>query len=773
MCLTALCAGPVFGWTAAGPVAATSQDSLDPRAAVDSGGKVHSAWRERVGGSVFQIWYSTNLGGSFSSPLQISQGGSVNCYWPAIASDGSDVHAVWSSDQTGSNFEAWYRKRSGGSWGATLNASNTLIKSLRPQVAARGGLGPVVSWDEAIYADDNYDVYLSEWTGSGFGPAMNISNTAGGPVYGSVNSNIAISPSGDVTVVWMDSITGSYHPNARRRVGGVWQARQQISTKQGGPATPGIAAGPDNQVHVVYSAEGTIWYQKWNGSSWTGSDALPGLSGALRPKIAVDDQGLAHVVTDNSSYGSGEVYYSTNSSGSWSLWANISNTPGTNSLNAGISFGGGILAVIWQDNSDGAGGTGVFDTWYSRHALAPVGPTGTVAGRVRDQFGSPISNATVASGPYETTSSANGAYSLALPTGTHTISAAKLHYASHIVTGVEVVQNAVTTLDLTITAVRPGPVASLGAVPSDSAVHLRWTNPASLNFAGTRIVCRTDRFPTGPTDGAPVCDRAALPGSTDSFTHTGLANGIACYYAAFAHDGEGHYSTGVTASAVPHPLSCFEAKLLAEGSPVGLKGKIVTGVFPADASIFIGDPDRTGGIRVAASQTGLIVGDHVDVSGTVTTRKPDGVTPSERQITPTSLARTTPASNTPLAPLGLTCRTVGGAAIGLAPGVTEPTGLPDPQWRPGIGANNMGMLVKIAGKVTLRIGSYIYIDDGSGVRDISGRIGVMIKCPDTNIPVLAGSMVSVTGIVEGSIPTGWPTNRRMIRIRDYGDIRAW
>ena len=197
-------AGAVRAWSTPEPVVSTSEDSLDPRMTVDSNGRCHVVWRERTGGSLFRIWYSNNVFGAFAPPIEISQATSAQSGSPVIAADGPNLHAAWICDLDGTNFEIWYRKKTAGGWGTILNASNTSIKSLRPAIAARNGVGPVIAWDEAVYADDNYDTYFADWNGSGFNTAVNISNTPGGTGYGSVNVNIVVAPNGDVTAVWAD-----------------------------------------------------------------------------------------------------------------------------------------------------------------------------------------------------------------------------------------------------------------------------------------------------------------------------------------------------------------------------------------------------------------------------------------------------------------------------------------------------------------------------------------------------------------------------------------
>jgi len=547
-------AGIVGAWSTPSAVVSTSQDSLDPRMTVDSNGRCHVVWRERTGGTIFRIWYTNNTTGPFADPVEISQAGSAQSYSPAIAADGTDLHAAWICDPDGTNFEIWYRRKTAGGWGTIFNASNTSIKSLRPAIAARNSVGPVVAWDEAVYADDNYDTFFADWNGSGFNAAINISNTPGGTVYGSVNVNIAVAPNGDVTAVWAESITGDYHVNARRCVDGVWQPRQELSTLKTGPATPGIAVSGDNRVHVVYEAEGAIWYQIWNGSTWAAPAGLPGgLNSGIRPRIAIDSEGSAHVVAD--AYADNrDIFYCTNAGGSWSAWLNISNTAGTHSFNADIGYAAGLITVTWQEPGDGTGGTGVFNTWYATQPTPPLTPTGTIAGTVRDNFGNGVPGASVwAAGYYYVAiTAADGAYTIpSVPVGTYSVTAAKVWYSSQSVPGVEVTAGAAAGVDFTLQATPPDPVVSLTATPGNTANTLEWTNPTTGNFAGTMLRFSTSAHPATPADGTLVIDKPAAPGSADTFQHTGLTNGLTYYYTAFAHTDALVYAGGVNASAKP------------------------------------------------------------------------------------------------------------------------------------------------------------------------------------------------------------------------------
>jgi hypothetical protein len=52
-------------------------------------------------------------------------------------------------------------------------------------------------------------------------------------------------------------------------------------------------------------------------------------------------------------------------------------------------------------------------------------------------------------------------------------------------------------------------------------------------------------YPATPEEGTLVCDRAAAPGSTDSWSHTGLQDNTVYYYSAFAYTAARQYATPV------------------------------------------------------------------------------------------------------------------------------------------------------------------------------------------------------------------------------------
>jgi len=80
-------------------------------------------------------------------------------------------------------------------------------------------------------------------------------------------------------------------------------------------------------------------------------------------------------------------------------------------------------------------------------------------------------------------------------------------------------------------------------------------------------------------------------------------------------------------------------------------------------------------------------------------------------------------------------KTAGGGTQGKTPGTTG-----------GVGLNTTGLLVKIAGKVSLVVSDGFYLDDGSGLNDgVGSGIKVWTGAPDSAIK---DTWITVTGVIS-------------------------
>ena len=102
------------------------------------------------------------------------------------------------------------------------------------------------------------------------------------------------------------------------------------------------------------------------------------------------------------------------------------------------------------------------------------------------------------------------------------------------------------TVSVNTDTTAPGAVTGFTAVAGDHEACLSWGNPADADLAGVRIVRKTGGFPTLPNDGTIIYDQGGT-----SFVDSGLANGTAYYYAAYAHDYVPNYAAAKLAAAIP------------------------------------------------------------------------------------------------------------------------------------------------------------------------------------------------------------------------------
>lgn len=201
---------------------------------------------------------------------------------------------------------------------------------------------------------------------------------------------------------------------------------------------------------------------------------------------------------------------------------------------------------------------------------------------------------------------------------------------------------------------------------------------------------------------------------------------------------------------VPSIPTIAQAKLSSPGTVLTINGQIVTAAFPG--MFYIEDPNRASGIKVI-SQTSVQEDDIVNVTGAVQ------ATSSEAEIQASYVYKT--QNQDTLTPLGMPNRSLGGRMLGLQSAIAGAAGL-----------NNIGLLVRTYGIVTRKGADYLYIDDGSNLRDGTStgpdaNVGVRISCDPTSYDV--NDIIAVTGISSVFV-TPSAQIARQILIRSQSDI---
>lgn len=127
----------------------------------------------------------------------------------------------------------------------------------------------------------------------------------------------------------------------------------------------------------------------------------------------------------------------------------------------------------------------------------------------------------------------------------------------------------------------PANVTGLTAVPGTAQITFSWTNPADPDFAGVKIVRRTDTFPTSCID---LLATAVYAGTGTSYVDSGLTNGVTYYYLVCSYDGVPNYSVGVQKSAIAGVDVTAPAAVtnLSQGALIYTRGAYLTWTAPGN-----------------------------------------------------------------------------------------------------------------------------------------------------------------------------------------------
>lgn len=236
------------------------------------------------------------------------------------------------------------------------------------------------------------------------------------------------------------------------------------------------------------------------------------------------------------------------------------------------------------------------------------------------------------------------------------------------------------------------------------------------------------------------------------------------YILAQAEDSENLWSAvassdGILVQAPVAVTTAGQAKQQPDGTAVTLSGAIVSRSWPGSSWVcYVQDPDRSGGIRVEGGGSVPAAGDQVTVTGQAAS------TGFERAI----LASGFSVAATPGEPdaLGMSGGSLGGGDFIYVAG---PPASGQIGVLGGIGTNNVGLLVRVAGHVTRSESGevFFYLDDGSSLDDGSGYTGVRCIAAGLVKPSTP-SFVIVTGVSGVTDINGQPA--RCIRVQRQEDI---
>jgi hypothetical protein len=546
--------GHALAWTSPQNVSSQASGSraFGPRMASDPLGGLHLVWAGGADGA-WQAWYQSGAGGTWSPPVALSGTGANR---PDVAVDGNGtVHVVY---EEAAERNIWYRRKpAGGSWATPVNL-RTGGRSISPSIAVNlAGDRLIVAWHEDGQVAGEWDIFVNIFDGTAWSGAFNAS--ANSPL--SSNARTTIDPQGNMHVAWSDAELnyGTQYIRYRRRdAAGNWGSIQTVHTAAKRCGMGDLHASADGTVHLAYSDDdGTGWeilYRYSAGGGWSSGVNIsnhPGTSDDIEPVLGSDALGRLFVAWHDYT----NVFHSSapGRTGPWSAReALVAGQYGVGAPAVAIDTGLNECAA-WQARPVQASNWNIY---LVSQSLGTPGPSGTLAGEVRDQNGSPVAGAVVSTGNSAGITNGLGQYSFSVPVGTWTAAAVKQYFSSQSIPGVVIAQNATTVRNFQITAESVLPVTGLVIRAGNRQNVLAWTHSASGQAVGTMIRYRTDgTYPAGPGDGTLAALVAGPPQAAATCTHAGLANGTTCWYAAFAYDNS--------------PVRLYSSPAYAWGTPAG------------------------------------------------------------------------------------------------------------------------------------------------------------------------------------------------------------
>jgi len=340
----------------------TSGDSSFPAVAVDSSDAIHVVWHDLTPGDMAIYYKRSEDGGTTWSSSQRITWSSGNSGFPALAIDSGDIlHVVW-SESTTEYSEIYYKGSSdgGSTWTSARRITWTSGNSSFPAVGIDSNDDLHVIWCDQTPGPSDIYYKRSSDGGSTWTTSRRITWTSGS----SEKSALAVDSSDALHVVWSDYQVGNPEIYYMRSTDGglTWSVARRMTWTSGNSSRPAIAVDSSDTLHVVWNdwtpTSTEIYYRNSldGGTTWSPVQRLTWNSGnSYVPAVAVYAPSIIYVVWYDDTPGNFEIHYRLSKLGgtAWSPVQRLTWTAGDSHLPVIAMDSAGTAHVFWKDGTPG------------------------------------------------------------------------------------------------------------------------------------------------------------------------------------------------------------------------------------------------------------------------------------------------------------------------------------------------------------------------------------------------------------------------------------
>jgi hypothetical protein len=215
--------------------------SQAPSLAEDGQGGAYLVWQDGRDGN-WEIYGRRWTAGLWQGLERITSHGSADIHPTVAADQAGSIYVAWQTDRYDYYDNIYYRKFSGGAWGAETRASYQYYNSANPSLA-RVGTGVYVVYERDYYSD--LHVYMLRLDEYSYEEQITSSGRAGKPM-------LSTDGDGRFHLVWTDTRTGVEQVWYKILDQAGWSAEYRMTQSSSEATLPCIAAGPGDLLAIVW-----------------------------------------------------------------------------------------------------------------------------------------------------------------------------------------------------------------------------------------------------------------------------------------------------------------------------------------------------------------------------------------------------------------------------------------------------------------------------------------------------------------------------------------